>query len=309
MSFKIIAIGELLWDLLPTKKVLGGAPANFAYHTHAMGAESLIVSCIGNDALGRELRLRLAEMGLRTDGITTDPIAPTGVVSVALDARGVPNFTIHENVAWDFLAPSPAVLAEAGGADAVYYGSLGQRHSVARGVIRKFLQSAPPAALRVFDINLRQNFYTREIVVESLQAANVLKLNNDELPVVARLVGLTGSEASLLDQLAVGYGLRVVALTRGDQGSALWVNGEFISRPVEPIAALTDTVGAGDSYTAALVMGLLAGHEPEQIIDQAHRVASFVCTQFGGTPALPEELRRLFTVADGIGNTKNICAA
>jgi len=309
MSFKIIAIGELLWDLLPTKKVLGGAPANFAYHTHAMGAESLIVSCIGNDALGRELRLRLAEMGLRTDGITTDPIAPTGVVSVALDARGVPNFTIHENVAWDFLAPSPAVLAEAGGADAVYYGSLGQRHPVARGVIRRFLQSAPLAALRVFDINLRQNFYTREILEESLQAANVFKLNDDELPVVARLVGLAGSKSSLLEQLAARYELRVVALTRGDQGSTLWVDGELISRPVEPIAALTDTVGAGDSYTAALVMGLLAGHEPEQIIDQAHRVASFVCTQFGGTPALPEELRRLFTVADGIGNTKNICAA
>jgi len=293
-KYKVLGIGEILWDLLPSGKQLGGAPANFAYHAHALGAESLVVSRVGDDPLGREILQRLRGLGLRTDGIGVDLTAPTGTVTVALDAKGVPNFTIHENVAWDLIAATPALLAEAARADVICFGSLGQRHPVSRAVIRDFLKTVPATALRIFDINLRQHFYSREIIEESLRSANVLKLNSDELPVIARLCSLTGDEAALLNQLANCYDLHAIALTKGGDGSTLWVDGEIVSRPVAPVSVLADTVGAGDAYTAALAMGLLAGHEPERLIEQAHRIASYVCTQHGATPALPDKLRELF---------------
>jgi len=293
----VIGIGEILWDLLPAGKQLGGAPANFAYHAHALGADALVVSRVGQDALGRAILDRLAGLGLRTDGIGVDPAAPTGTVTVALDAQGVPTFTIHENVAWDLISAAPAARAEAARAAAICFGSLAQRHPVARAVIREFVGSVPAAAWRVFDINLRQHYYSREIIEDSLRAANVLKLNDAELPVVAHLCNLTGDESRLLAALAGRYGLRVVALTKGAAGSTLWVDGALIRRPAAPVARVVDTVGAGDAYTAALVMGLLAGHAPERIVDEAHRLAAHVCAQPGATPPVPAELCDLFRPA------------
>ena len=283
---RCIGLGEVLWDLLPAGKQLGGAPANFAYHAHALGAEALVVSRVGNDPLGREILDRLHRLGLRTDGITTDPSAPTGTVSVALDAHGTPTFTIHENVAWDFLAANTEVLDEASQADAVCFGTLGQRNPVARTAIRAVLKATPPTALRIFDINLRQHFWSRELIVESLELADVFKLNNEELPVVAQLLGLTGDESGLMKQLAGRFDLKAVALTKGAKGSSLLVGSELVGRPGSKLN-IVDTVGAGDSYTAALALGLLAGHEAEQIIQFAHRVADYVCTQAGATPPLP----------------------
>ena len=288
-----LGLGEVLWDLLPAGKQLGGAPANFAYHAHALGAEALVVSRVGADPLGREILDRLRGLGLRTDGIPTDPAAPTGTVSVSLDARGHPSYTIHEGVAWDFLEAAPAVLRDAARADAICFGTLGQRHPVARAAIRTVLNAAPPAALRIFDINLRQQFWSREIIVESLQLAGVLKLNEDELPVVARLLDLRGDEENLLQQLASTYQLRAVALTKGAQGSTLLVGGKIVHRAGSQLV-IADTVGAGDSYTAALALGLLAGHAPERIVEFAHHVADYVCTQAGATPPMPAHLRNHF---------------
>lgn len=282
----VIGIGEVLWDLLPAGKQLGGAPANFAYHAHALGAEALVVSRVGDDALGREILDRLRGLGLRTDGISTDPSAPTGTVSVALDAHGTPTFTIHENVAWDLLQAGENILEEASRADAVCFGTLAQRNPTARAAIRAVLRAAPPAALRVFDINLRQRFWTPGLIVDSLQLADVLKLNDEELPVVARLLGSSGDEASQLRQLAARFELKAVALTKGANGSVLLAGDELVRRAGSKLI-IADTVGAGDSYTAALTLGLLAGHEPEQILERAHRVADYVCTQPGAMPPTP----------------------
>ena len=289
----VIGLGEVLWDLLPAGKQLGGAPANFAYHAHTLGAEALVFSRVGNDAPGREILDRLSGLGLRTDGITMDSTTPTGTVSVALDAQGQPTFTIHENVAWDFIEAGDGILREAARADAICFGTLAQRHPVARAAIRAVLDAAPPTALRIFDINLRQHFWSRELIVESLQLADVLKLNDEELPTLARLLGLAGDESSLLRQLAARFDLKAVALTKGAKGSSLLADGELVNCPGSRIA-IADTVGAGDSYTAALALGLLAGHEPERIIEFAHQVADYVCTQPGATPPMPAHLRHQF---------------
>ena len=285
-AFRCLGVGEVLWDLLPGGKQLGGASANFAYHAHALGADALVVSRVGNDALGREILARLRGLGLRTDGITVDPAAPTGTVSVALDPYGKPTFTIHEKVAWDLLEAGRDMLVEASQADAICFGTLAQRHPRARAAIRALLQVTSPTALRILDLNLRPPFWSKELILESLELANVVKLNDEELSVVAKLFGLAGDESSQLRQLAVRFEYKAVALTQGADGSSLWVGGELVRRPGSKLQ-IVDTVGAGDSYTAALALGLLAGDEPGRIVENAHRVADHVCTQPGAMPPLP----------------------
>ena len=282
----VLGVGELLWDLLPSGKQLGGATANFAYHAHALGAEALTVSRVGRDALGREILERLGSLGLRTDGISTDASAPTGTVDVALDPQGKPTFTIHENVAWDSLEASPEILAEAAQASAICFGTLAQRNPLTRAAIRAVLKAAPVGTLRIFDINLRQRFWSPELILESLAVANVLKLNDEELRVVAGLFGLSGNESDQLRQLAAQFQLKVVALTKGANGSVLLLDGELVSRPGSKLNVV-DTVGAGDSYTAAMTIGLLGRQCPARILECAHRLADYVCTQPGAMPPLP----------------------
>jgi fructokinase len=286
MKPKILAIGEILWDLLPSGKQLGGAPANFAYHAHALGAESRVVSRVGDDPLGREIRDRLRALGLATDGVGVDTVAPTGTVSVELAADGQPRFTIHENVAWDRLVADEASLAFVAQADAVCFGSLAQRSEPSRNCIRKLVTVAPAAALRVFDINLRQHFYSREIVEESLRLANALKLNDAELPVLAAMFGLGGGVREQLAVLAERFSLRAVALTRGARGSLLLANGDW-SEHAGLIVKVVDSVGAGDAFTAAMALGLLAGRPLDGINRRANEVAAYVCSQPGATPVLP----------------------
>ncbi|MBM3887808.1 MAG: carbohydrate kinase [Verrucomicrobia bacterium] len=292
MSFRLLAVGEILWDLLPSGKQLGGAPANFAYHAHALGAEARVASRVGNDPLGREILDRLRALGLPIDSVGVDATAPTGTVSVELAADGQPHFTIHENVAWDRITADDASRAFAAQADAACFGSLAQRSEPSRSSIRKLVAATPAKALRIFDINLRQHFYSRDIVEDSLRLVNVLKLNDAELPVVARLLDLAGDERSWLEQLVARYNLKAIALTKGAQGSVLFVANTLVSRPAAKVKVV-DTVGAGDAYTAAMALGLLAGLPPERIIENAHRLAEFVCTQPGATPPLPGELRRM----------------
>ncbi len=293
MSYRIFGIGEVLWDLLPTGRQMGGAPANFAYHAHALGADAEIVSRVGDDVPGREIIGRLGERGLSTRGITTDPIHPTGTVTVELDAGGQPRYVIHEGAAWDHLDAMPALLATLAGADAVCFGSLGQRCEPARTAIRTLVDHTPRRAVRVFDVNLRQNFYSREILVHSLRMANVLKLNADELPIVCRLLGVGGTPREQLAGVLGRYGLRLVACTRGGDGSLLYDGRDWSEHPGFD-AEVKDTVGAGDAYTAAITLGLLAGWPLDKTSRLANQVAAHVCACDGAMPPMPGELAAPF---------------
>jgi len=309
MNFKVIGVGEVLWDLLESGPQMGGAPANFAYHAHALGAQSEVITRIGKDDLGREIIRRFEAMALPTGNVQVDEVAPTGTAKVSLSAEGLAHFTIQENVAWDSLAATSDALAAAGQADVICYGSLAQRNATSRSTIQRLISSASAHALRVFDINLRQNYYSRELVERSLELANVLKLNDDELPTVAAMFNLadrSGSHAieHQIEELARRFGLLVVALTRGPRGSLLFQQGRWSdcqSRPVQVV----DTVGAGDSFTAALILGLLKRMDLDEINGLANDVARYVCSQAGATPPMPPEFaERLRTARECLAREK-----
>jgi fructokinase len=292
-DFTVVGLGEILWDMLPDRKKLGGAPANFAYHAQALGTRGIVVSCIGDDELGKEIIGQLAELGLDCTYVEVDKGHHTGTVTVELDADGKPDYTIHENVAWDFIESDSTLLELAGETDAVCYGSLCQRSEVSRKTVRDFLGATRDDCLRVFDINLRQAYFSKEVIHRMLEMSNVLKLNDEELFVVADLLGLGGSESNRLSQLADEYELRMIALTRGSEGSHLYAQGED-SNHRGFAATVADTVGAGDSFTAAMTLGLLYGKSLDWINEFSNRVASFVCSQSGATPRLPDSLTAKF---------------
>ena len=293
MSFKVIGIGEVLWDLLPTGPQLGGAPANFAYHAHALGAQAAVISRVGQDGLGREILERFKQMELPRETVQVDDQAPTGTVTVKLNGDGVPHFVIHENVAWDRLLVTKSALAAVGEADAVCFGSLAQRDPVTRAAIQRLVAAAPAGALRVFDINLRQKFYSREVIEQSLRLANVVKLNDGELPILAKMFALGKTPPPQIEALSKAFGLRGVALTRGGEGSLIYQQGRW-SEQKSVAVSVVDTVGAGDSFTAALVMGLLDGGDLDEVHAFAAEVARYVCSCVGATPPLPERLREHF---------------
>lgn len=293
MSPRVLGLGEVLWDLLPEGRQLGGAPANFAYQARALGAEAAVVTRVGDDALGREILVRFEKLGLPTNLVQHDATAPTGTVSVDLGADGVPAFTIHEHVAWDRLEISDEARAAAATADAVCFGTLGQRCDQARTAIGELLAATRPTALRVFDINLRQQFYSRAVIERSLQLANVLKLNDAELPVLAGLFDLAGSARDQVDRLASDFGLEAVALTRGPQGSLLRGPGGWSDHPGLPVE-IRDTVGAGDAFTAAMTLGLLRGLPLDRVNELANQLARHVCSSAGATPPLPAALKAAF---------------
>jgi fructokinase len=287
MSYRVIGIGEILWDLLPSGKQMGGAPANFAYHAHALGASSRVISRIGRDALGDEILQRLQALGLPTEDIQFDPCAPTGTVSVELAADGQPRFTIHENVAWDRLALEQSALAAVAAADAIAFGTLAQRCEPARSTIQALLAAIRPAAWRILDLNLRQHFFSLGVIEASLRLSNIVKCNDTELPVLAQLLGLRGTVREQIAQLARERGQRLVCLTRGAHGSLLYTEGQWADDPAQPVV-VKDTIGAGDAFTAALALGVLAGKPLDAINRRANLVAEYVCTQEGATPPLPE---------------------
>lgn len=292
MRFNIVGVGEVLWDLLPGGQQMGGAPANFTCHARALGAEACLVSRVGNDDLGHEIIARLGALGVHTDAIAIDALHPTSTVSVELDA-GQPRYVIHEGAAWDFIEATSGALAAVRVADAVCFGTLGQRSEPSRSAIISLVNAAPPPALRILDVNLRQNFFSSRLINESLAFANVLKLSDVELPQLAAMFDLRGDERSQIRQLAERNMLRVVACTRGERGSVLYSEGRWSEHPGLP-ANVVDTVGAGDSFTAALTLGLLAGWDLDRINETANTVSAFVCSQPGATPPLPPHLRQLF---------------
>ena len=295
---RLIGIGEILWDHLPTGRQMGGAPANFACHARALSATGSLVSRVGNDDAGREILKLLQLLGVGTECIATDPWHPTGRVTVDLDPAGQPSFRIQERVAWDHIKADKAATLAVSTADAVCFGSLAQRSASSRASIARLLRFAPPSAVRIFDVNLRQGFYSHDLLQSSLAAANAMKLNDEELPVLASLLDLHGSPMDQLTQLARTFSLRMVAYTRGSRGSLLFCDGQWSEHP--GIATqVRDTVGAGDSFTAAATLGLLAGWPVDEINRLANEVAAHVCSCEGATPAMPARLHERFRAAVG----------
>jgi fructokinase len=290
MGHQILALGEVLWDLLPSGKQLGGAPANFTYQCRSLGADARLVTRVGDDALGREVLERFRLLGLPTQPVQVDPELPTGTVDVALAPDGQPRFTIREHVAWDRIEADEASLARAASADAVCFGSLSQRGERSRSAIRELVSAGRPGALRLFDVNLRHPFIDRDVIAGSLTLANALKLNDQELSEMAAMFGLSADVRDSMVELADRFGLSVVALTRGAHGAVLLADGDWSDRPGLPVT-VSDTIGAGDAFTAALVVGRLAGRPLEEINRHANEVAAFVCSQPGGTPTLPDALK------------------
>ena len=286
----VVGLGEVLWDMLPAGRQLGGAPANVAFHAAALGGSGAVASAIGADDLGAEIRSRLSDAGLDDSALATDPDSPTGKVTVTLDADGKPSFTIHTGVAWDGIPFTPELEALMARADAVCFGSLAQRAGGSRETIRRALSATRPECLRICDVNLRQRYYTRKVLAESFALADILKLNDEELPVIAELLGLPGDVDAALATLVERFALRMVILTCGAAGSVLMTPAETSKLSGEPVAVV-DSVGAGDAFTAAVAIGVLRGESLATIHARAERVARYVCTQAGATPALPADLR------------------
>jgi len=293
MGNVIVGLGEILWDMLPSGKALGGAPANFAFHAKELGESSVVISCVGNDEMGREIISSLENMDMSTEFLYIDKTHPTGVVSVTINKEMKPSYLIQEGVAWDYI-PTSALLSElAFKSTAVCFGTAAQRSQLSRMTIQKFVGLMGQDSIRVFDINLRQNFYSLDVIETSLSLANVLKLNVNELSVVKKLLRLNEDEEKILNELSRKYSLRLIALTKGMEGSILYSEGR-ISKHEGYRINLEDTVGAGDAFVAALVTGLLRGYELDDLNNKANCVASYICSKHGGTPSLTNEIRQLF---------------
>ncbi|HTH64291.1 MAG TPA: PfkB family carbohydrate kinase [Gemmatimonadales bacterium] len=287
----VVGLGEALWDVLPDGDHFGGAPANVALHAAALGAESWLVSAVGQDARGDAALARLDAAGVRRDTVARLADHPTGVVRVTLDAAGHPVYDIATESACDYLPWSEAVRHVAERADAIAFGSLAQRSPTSRATIRRAVATTRGTSWRLFDVNLRQTYYDAGVLATSLELANAVKLNDEELPVVAQLCGVRA--AAPVDQLRAlcdRFGLRLAALTRGACG-ALLVTPDEVCESAAPPTVVADTVGAGDAFTAALLIGVLAGCSLDAVSRRANAVASYVCSQPGATPPIPESLR------------------
>lgn len=292
MNEIIVGMGEALWDCLPEGKKIGGAPANFAYHVSQFGFDSRVVSAVGADADGDEILDVFAQKGLRTQ-IERVPYA-TGKVLVTLDAQGVPCYDIREGVAWDNIPFTDELRDLALRTRAVCFGSLAQRSVVSRTTINRFLDTMPDVEgqLKIFDINLRQNFYTKEILCDSMRRCNVLKINDEELVTVSRIFGYPGID--LQDKcwiLLAKYNLKMLILTCGTNGSYVFTPGE-VSFQETPKVKVEDTVGAGDSFTATFTAAILSGKPVQEAHRLAVEVSAYVCTQSGAMPELPEGFKK-----------------
>lgn len=287
----IVGLGEILWDIFPDRKILGGAPANFACHMSQFGYNAYVVSAVGNDILGKEILTHLKDKQLNCLVETTS--YPTGTVQVILDDRGIPEYKIAENVAWDYISftREMEVLAEV--TQAVCFGSLAQRSVVSRSTVREFLRKMPDNSLKIFDINLRQHFYTKELTGESLHLSNVLKINDEEISIVSQMFGygeLTDRDAC--DRLQQEFDLEIIILTKGINGSFVYTRNETSFLPT-PAVSVADTVGAGDSFTAAFAASLLKTGSISDAHKLAVAVSAYVCTRHGAMPDLPDEYKKL----------------
>lgn len=293
MNDIVVGMGEALWDVLPEGKKIGGAPANFAYHVSQFGLPSRVVSAVGSDPLGREIVENFTSKGL--NHLIEEVPYPTGTVQVEIDPAGVPQYDIKENVAWDNIPYTARLEALAGKTRAVCFGSLAQRNVVSRDTINRFLDAMPQTAdnLVVFDVNLRQGFYTKEILCNSMKRCNILKINDEELVTVSRMFGYPGIDLQDKCWILLGkYNLRMLILTCGINGSYVFTPGNVSFQPT-PKVEVADTVGAGDSFTAAFIASILKGKSVAEAHALAVRTSAFVCTRKGAMPELPPDLRAL----------------
>lgn len=287
----VVGLGEALWDVLPEGKKLGGAPANFAYHAgQFLGQDNTIaVSALGEDKLAEETIESLKAHGL-TFLMPRVPY-PTGTVQVTLDEQGIPSYDIKENVAWDNIPLDTEVQAIARQCRAVCFGSLAQRNVVSRETIQRFLDLTPADCMKIFDINLRQNFYTKEVIQESLRRCNVLKINDEELVIIGRMFGYPGLDIENKCWLILGkYNLDMLVLTCGTNGSYVFTPGQM-SFQETPKVEVADTVGAGDSFTGSFCAAILSGMPVTEAHRRAVEVSAYVCTQNGAMPELPARLK------------------
>ena len=290
MTYKIAAIGEVLWDVFPSGARFGGAPANFACTAAELGRSRMavsMVSCVGDDQLGRRARQALSDHGVLSQYVATSD-HETGKVIVELDDDGRASYRFAEDTAWDNLESSPQLDAFASELNAVCFGTLGQRSDVSRATIQRFVRaaSANESALRVLDVNLRPPFFDEQVVLQSLELANVLKLNDEELLLLAEICRVDGDDAQRMSQLADRFDLIAVALTRGERGAVI-LRGSSLSRRDAVTTQIVDTVGAGDAFTAALTLGMLDGDALDEINAKACELAAYVCSQSGATPHIP----------------------
>lgn len=284
-EFTVVGLGEVLWDLFPAGKQLGGAPANFAYITNLLGDRGVIASRVGNDALGLEAQKKLQQIGLDVSHVQHDSLRPTGTVQVQIGPDGDPQYQIAGPVAWDFLQMTTGWAELAGRADAVCFGSLAQRSIPSRKSIHDFLALMSPQSLKVFDANLRQSFYSAQVLRESLAHANVFKLNREELPVVISLLGSSfENERQAAQWLRQHFSLRLVCITKGAGGSLL-VDDNTLHEHRGFKITVADTVGAGDAFTAGLVHHFLRGASLPEMNENANRIGAWVASQIGATPA------------------------
>lgn len=287
----VVGMGEALWDVLPEGKKIGGAPANFAYHVGQFGLDSCVVSAVGDDALGNEILENFNSKGLKR--LIEKVPYPTGTVQVEIDPAGIPQYDIKENVAWDNIPFTPELERLAKRTRAVCFGSLAQRNVVSRDTIARFLDAMPKDvdSLVVFDVNLRQGFYTKEILCESMQRCNILKINDEELVTVSRLFGYPGIDLQDKCWILLGkYNLKMLILTCGVNGSYVFTPGSVSFLPT-PQVEVADTVGAGDSFTAAFIASILKGLPVTEAHRRAVDTSAFVCTQKGAMPVLPDRLK------------------
>lgn len=287
----VVGLGEALWDVLPEGKKLGGAPANFAYHAgQFLGQDNTIaVSALGEDKLAEETIESLKAHGL-TFLMPRVPY-PTGTVQVTLDEQGIPSYDIKENVAWDNIPFDTEVQAIARQCRAVCFGSLAQRNVVSRETIQRFLDLTPADCMKIFDINLRQNFYSKEVIQESLRRCNVLKINDEELVIIGRMFGYPGLDIENKCWLILGkYNLDMLVLTCGTNGSYVFTPGQM-SFQETPKVEVADTVGAGDSFTGSFCAAILSGMPVTDAHRRAVEVSAYVCTQNGAMPELPARLK------------------
>lgn len=295
MPYKIVGIGEILWDVFPHSRKLGGAPANFAYFVKKLGQNGLVASRVSHDFLGKEIINSLFKLGLDGDFIQIDSKHPTGTVDVKIDDSGQPDYIINKNVAWDFLEFSDRWKKLAREADVICFGTLAQRSLKSRRTIVNFLKMARRAAIKVLDINLRQNFYSLKTIIRSLEFATILKLNKEELRLLRNLMDCSNekNDINFCRRLMDEYGIKLICLTRGEDGSLLIDESDCYDHPGYKIS-IADAVGAGDAFTAAMVIKYLDGRTLAEISNSANRLGSWVSSQIGPTPVLDKEIKELF---------------
>lgn len=289
MKRLVVGLGEVLWDMLPEGRKIGGAPVNFAYHAGQFGIDTMAVSAIGNDKLGEDT---IAEMnGKHLNHIFPSVPYPTGSVQVKLDEKGVPAYDIKENVAWDNIPFTNEIESVARSCRAVCFGSLAQRNAVSRSTIRKFIESTPSGCIRIFDINLRQNFYTSNVIRDSLEHCNILKINDEEIMLVSRMFNYDSSNIeNVCRTIMEDFSLEMVILTCGTKGSYIFTKGGVSFMPT-PKVNVADTVGAGDSFTGSFCAAILRRLPVAEAHKKAVEVSAYVCTQNGAMPEIPESMK------------------